>query len=123
MRRGRPGALLATAVLVLTGCATSGGWQPYHPGDLPFDGEQPAFVQVRAGTDTIGMPHPIIRGDSLVARYGYGAAVSLAEVQAIQTAEKNPGQGIGTGGVIVLTALTAVVALAVWVSTWELGGL
>ena len=107
-------------VALAAACAHSG--RMVDPQKMPFDGESPSMVRIAAGSDMLDFPHPVVRGDSLVAKYGYGRAVAFEDIESIQQYEEDSGEGMGTGGVILITALAVVVALGGWISTLDLGG-
>ncbi len=107
-----PSAVLLA--LVLSSCAHGGGWRSADPDSLRFDGENPALVRVVAAADTMQLAHPVVRGDSLVGKYGHGQAVALESIKSLEGYEPE-NSGVGTGGAIALTVLTAVAVLGVLV--------
>ena len=100
--------------LALTSCAHGGGWRDADLDSLRFDGENPALVRVVAAADTMQLAHPVVRGDSLVGKYGHGQAVSVESIESLEEYELGKA-GVGTGGVIALTVLAAVAVLGVLV--------
>ena len=107
-------ALLCIGLIafVLSSCAHSASWRTADPSKMRFDGESPDMVRAITAADTVIMPHPVIRGDSLVARYGHGEGVAFGEIEAVEI-YKDGSQGLGTGAVIAIVVLSVVVALAV----------
>jgi hypothetical protein len=100
--------------LALTSCAHGGGWRSADLDSLRFDGENPALVRVVAAADTVQLAHPVVRGDSLVGKYGHGHAVALESIRSLEEYEPEKA-GVGTGGAIALIALAAVAVLGVLV--------
>lgn len=115
MRRQPALLCIGLMAFVLSSCAHSAGWRTADPSGMRFDGESPDMVRAITAADTVIMPHPVIRGDSLVARYGHGEAVAFDEIEAVEE-YMDGSEGPGTGAVIAIVALSAVVALAVSVA-------
>jgi len=98
------------ALLLASGCAHGVRWHRADLARLTFDGEKPSLVRVVSRADTLYMPHPVTRGDSLVGKYGYGKAVSLEEIDTLET-YSGPSDGIAAGQVILLVVLGLTAAL------------
>jgi hypothetical protein len=114
MRRllARPSTVLLA--LALTSCAHGGGWRSADLDSLRFDGENPTLVRVVAAADTVQLAHPVVRGDSLVGKYGHGHAVALESIGSLE--EYGPEKaGVSIGGAIALTVVAAVAVLGVLV--------
>ena len=97
---------------VLSSCAHSGSWRTADPSQIRFDGVSPDMVRAITAADTVIMPHPVIRGDSLVARYGHGEAVALDDIEVMQK-HRRGSSGLGTGGAVFLAILSVVIVAAV----------
>lgn len=106
--------LLATQIVGLilaAGCAHGASWDRSDPSRMSFDGEDPSMVRVVTDADTLYMPHPVMRGDTLVGKYGYGEAVALEEIDWLETYGR-ASDGPSTGGVILLGLLASLIALS-----------
>ena len=114
-------ALLCIGLIafVLSSCAHSASWRTADPSKMRFDGESPDMVRAITAADTVIMPHPVVRGDSLVARYGHGEAVAFDEIQAVEI-YKDGSEGLGTGGAVLLAVLgVVIVAVVLMVSSLD----
>jgi len=107
-------ALLCIGLIafVLSSCAHSASWRTADPSKMRFDGESPDMVRAITAADTVIMPHPVIRGDSLVARFGHGEAVAFDEIEVMQE-HRRGSSGLGTGGAVLLAVLGVVIVAAV----------
>jgi len=110
MRAPLTGPLVA--LLLASACAHGASWHAADLTKLSFDGEDPSMVRAIVKEDTLYMPHPVTRGDSLVGKYGYGAAVAFEEIDHLE-AYDSASHGVGTGNAILLTGLGIIAALGV----------
>ena len=106
-----PLAVVLVAFLA-SSCAHGARWRTADLQSMAFDGESPSQVRVITASDTVPMAHPIVRGDSLVGKYGHGEAVAFESIEVLQE-YRTGSTGFGMGGAILLAVLGAVIAIGV----------